>query len=468
MPWSTQWITDAVGATLHGDPNVSVSSVVTDSREVTPGALYVARVGENTDGHNYITSACEKGAAALLVQRHQPNISLPQIVVEESTIALGIFAQQHIAHLRAQGHLSVIAVTGSAGKTTTKDLMAQLFSSAGSTVAPRLSYNNEVGVPLTALQATDATRYLILEMGASGPGHLRYLTDLIAPDLAIELMVGHAHMGGFGSVEGVAQAKAELIQGLTPHGRALLNADDAHVVAMETYACGRSTFFSANGDPQARFRATDITINESQQASFTLTDTLTHENTPVSLQLVGAHHVHNALAAASAAIMMGIPQSDVAQVLSASTAQSPHRMALHELIIAHHPVTLIDDSYNANSDSMQAALHTLSSLAQGRRSIAILGEMLELGQSSQESHEDVGRWAVQAGVEHIIAIGKQGLHYLRSAGSGVNQYHVMSYREAYDIALTLIDGSSIILVKGSNGSGAWRVADALIERGQSE
>lgn len=239
MRRTVEWIAAAVNGRLVGSADLEVTAVVTDSREATPGALYVARRGESSDGHDYIDAAISNGAVALVVEKERDDCAAAQIVVEESTVALGHLAHAHLEDLRASGDIEVVAVTGSAGKTTTKDLLAQILGAKAPTVAPKLSFNNEVGLPLTVLTAEDTTRYLVLEMGASGAGHLRYLTDIAAPDIAIELMVGHAHLGGFGSVEGIAQAKAELVEGLRPHGTAILNADDSYVRAMADKAPAR-------------------------------------------------------------------------------------------------------------------------------------------------------------------------------------------------------------------------------------
>lgn len=463
---TAQWIANATGGRLIGNPEQLASHVVTDSREATPGSLYIARVGENSDGHTYIDAAIAQGACMLIVEREIAGLEVPQIIVEDATIALGAMARQHIAELREVGNLQILAVTGSAGKTTTKDLLAQIFSSVAPTVAPRLSFNNEVGAPLTMLQTDETTRFLVLEMGASGPGHLRYLTEIVAPDVAIELMVGHAHLGGFGSVQGVADAKAELIEGMRPGGTALLNADDTYVRAMAQRADGNVEFFSVSANEQARFVATDVEIGDDERARFILLDRQSGLQAPVQVQLVGAHHVSNALAAASAAILLGIELEHVAQVLSASTAQSPHRMALSDLTLEGQSVTLIDDSYNANSDSMRAALHTLKALRKGRKSLAVLGEMLELGQASADIHTEVGQWAVQAGVDAVVALGEDAQHYITELPDHVVTVYAHDADEALRATLTLIDAPSIILVKGSNGSGAWRVADALNERGQ--
>lgn len=197
---TAQWLEQATGGVLIGDPQAQVTSVVTDSRQAVPGALYVARQGENSDGHDFIPAAVAGGASVVLVERQVAHLSVTQIIVEDATVALGAIAREHVAEFRASGDLTVLAVTGSAGKTTTKDLLAQVLSTVAPTVAPQLSFNNEVGLPLTCLKTDETTRFLVLEMGASGPGHLKYLTSIVAPDIAVELMVGHAHLGGFGSV----------------------------------------------------------------------------------------------------------------------------------------------------------------------------------------------------------------------------------------------------------------------------
>ena len=217
MQTSAQWIAEAVSGRLVGNDVPVTGPVVTDSREAQAGSLYVARRGESADGHAFVSGAVERGAVAVIVE-HEVDEAVAQIVVEDSTEALGALARAHVTKLRSSGDLDVIAMTGSVGKTTTKDLLLQIMSEDGPTVAPKLSFNNEVGLPLTVLLADESTRHLVLEMGASGPGHITYLTDIVAPDVAIELCVGHAHVGGFGGFEGVAAAKAELIKGTRPGG----------------------------------------------------------------------------------------------------------------------------------------------------------------------------------------------------------------------------------------------------------
>lgn len=272
MQRSATWIAEATRGVVHG-PDVSANGpVVTDSREAAPGGVYVARRGENADGHDYVASAARAGAVCALVERVVDLSDCPpitQVVVGDATGALGDLARAHLEALRAGGAIDVVAVTGSVGKTTTKDLLLQVLSADAPTVAPRLSFNNEVGLPLTVLTADESTRHLVLEMGASGPGHIAYLTRIAPPDVAIELVVGHAHMGGFGSVAGVAEAKAELIEGSRQGATAVLNADDPNVAAMAPRAKGPVVRFSPSG-AGADVVAEDVRVDAAGRASFTL------------------------------------------------------------------------------------------------------------------------------------------------------------------------------------------------------
>ena len=352
MQASAQWIAEAVSGRLVGPDVLVTGPVVTDSREAAEGSLYVARRGEAADGHAFVSGAVERGAVAVIVE-HEVDEAVAQIVVHDSTEALGALARAHVDKLRSGGDLDVIAMTGSVGKTTTKDLLLQIMSEDGPTVAPKLSFNNEVGLPLTVLLADDTTRHLVLEMGASGPGHITYLTDIVAPDVAIELCVGHAHVGGFGGFEGVAAAKAELIKGTRPGGPVILNTDDPNVEAMAPLATGEVIRFSASGDPRADVRALDVRLDRADRASFTLV--APQGQAQIDLKIVGRHHVANALAAAAGALTLGVGLETVAAVLSSARALSPHRMDVHELAVEGTEITLIDDSYNANLDSMRGA-----------------------------------------------------------------------------------------------------------------
>ena len=462
MRTSAQWIAEAVSGRLVGNDVGVTGSVVTDSREAQAGSLYVARRGESADGHAFVAGAVGRGAVAVIVE-HEVDEAVAQIVVEDSTEALGSLARAHVEKLRSGGDLDVIAMTGSVGKTTTKDLLLQIMSEDGPTVAPKLSFNNEVGLPLTALLADESTRHLVLEMGASGPGHITYLTDIVAPDVAIELCVGHAHVGGFGGFEGVAAAKAELIKGTRPGGPVILNTDDPNVEAMAPLATGRVIRFSASGNERADVVARDVHLDRADRASFTL---VTPEGeAPIDLKIVGRHHVANALAAAAGALTLGVSLQTVAAVLSCARALSPHRMDVRELRVDGMDLTLIDDSYNANLDSMRAGIAALASIGRDSQRIAVLGEMLELGEDSQSLHQQVGVLIADAGVETLIGLGTDAHYYLEGAPDVPNREVAADPQDAARLALEHAKDGAVVLVKGSFGSQSWQVADILREKG---
>ena len=462
MQASAQWIAEAVSGRLVGNDVPVTGPVVTDSREAQAGSLYVARRGESADGHAFVSGAVERGAVAVIVE-HEVDEAVAQIVVEDSTEALGALARAHVTKLRSSGDLDVIAMTGSVGKTTTKDLLLQIMSEDGPTVAPKLSFNNEVGLPLTVLLADETTRHLVLEMGASGPGHITYLTDIVAPDVAIELCVGHAHVGGFGGFEGVAAAKAELIKGTRPGGPVILNTDDPNVEAMAPLATGRVIRFSASGNERADIVARDVRLDRADRASFTL---VTPEGeAPIELKIVGRHHVANALAAAAGALTLGVDLETVAAVLSRARALSPHRMDVHELSVDGTELTLIDDSYNANLDSMRAGIAALASIGRDRQRIAVLGEMLELGEESQSLHRQVGALIADAGVDTLIGLGADAHYYLEGAPEVPNRVVAVDPQDGARLALSHAEDGAVVLVKGSFGSQSWQVADILREKG---
>ena len=463
MQASAQWIAEAVSGRLVGNDVPVTGPVVTDSREAQAGSLYVARRGESADGHAFVSGAVERGAVAVIVE-HEVDEAVAQIVVEDSTEALGALARAHVEKLRSGGDLDVIAMTGSVGKTTTKDLLLQIMSEDGPTVAPKLSFNNEVGLPLTVLLADETTRHLVLEMGASGPGHITYLTDIVAPDVAIELCVGHAHVGGFGGFEGVAAAKAELIKGTRPGGPVILNTDDPNVEAMAPLATGRVIRFSASGNERADIVARDVRLDRADRASFTL---VTPEGeAPIELKIVGRHHVANALAAAAGALTLGVDLETVAAVLSRARALSPHRMDVHELMsVDGTELTLIDDSYNANLDSMRAGIAALASIGRDRQRIAVLGEMLELGEESQSLHRQVGALIADAGVDTLIGLGADAHYYLEGAPEVPNRVVAVDPQDGARLALSHAEDGAVVLVKGSFGSQSWQVADILREKG---
>lgn len=455
----------ATGGRLAADPGIRVTgSVVIDSRDVRPGSLFVALPGEHVDGHEFALAAVASGAALVLATR---DLAAPAVVVHDVQRALGDLARAVLARLRNAGRPQVAAITGSVGKTTTKDLLGQLLTAAGPTVVPRGSFNNEIGLPLTVLAADERTEFIVAEMGASGIGHLEYLTGIAPPDIAVVLGVGAAHLGEFGGIEAVASAKAEIIAGLAPGGVAVLNADDERVAAMAVQAPGRVvTFGMVRG---ADVRAADVQIDGGGRASFVLIDDRDgRDDGPegrIELQLVGEHHVTNALAAATLALELGLAIDDVAAGLAGARAVSPHRMQVTE---RSDGVTVIDDSYNANPDSMRAALRALAVVAgESRRSVAVLGEMLELGPDASAAHEEVGRLAVRLGVDLLIVVGEGAAPICAGVqdkgGGGAQPRFVADVPAATALLAQELRTGDVVLVKASNGSGLWRLGDDLVD-----
>lgn len=454
------------GGELAGEGRTPVTGdVLTDSRAVVPGTLFAAFDGEHVDGHDFVAAALDAGAAGALVTRAVPGTDPERtVLVDDVAAALGRLARHVLAELRARrtpdDPLRVVAVTGSVGKTTTKDLLARLLAPLGEYIAPPGSFNNEIGLPLTVLRATGTTRTLVLEMGADHIGNLEYLTTVAPPDVAVVLAVGRAHLGEFGGIENVARAKSELVAGLAPGGTAVLNADDVRVAAMDSVAPGRVLTFGRSAG--ADVRAEDVRLDDAGRAAFRLL--APQGAADVRLALVGEHHVTNALAAAAVALDLGVPPDTVAGLLAGAGAASPHRMDVRD---REDGVRVVDDSYNANPDSVRAGLRALVGLAAGRRSVAVLGEMLELGEYSAAEHRAVGADAAGLGVDVVVAVG-EGTAPLadgarETAEDGTAVLHVPDVDAARTLLGERLRPGDVVLLKGSNGSGIWRLADALLE-----
>jgi UDP-N-acetylmuramoyl-tripeptide--D-alanyl-D-alanine ligase len=436
---------------------------VIDSRQVERGGLFVALQGEHADGHDFVGAAARLGAAAALVSRPVPDPGLPLVVVDDVTVALGLLAR-HVHDELVAGGLTTLALTGSAGKTSTKDLLAHLLTDlAGPTVAPEGSFNNEWGVPMTVLRATSATRYLVLEMGARGIGHIATLCRIAPPDVAAVLNVGSAHVGEFGGLDQTAQAKGEIVEALRPDGTAVLNLDDERVRAMASRSGGRVLGFGT--DPAADVRVASVTLDPSGFPALTLTLTQARAATgdhrdgtvDVVLPQLGLHHAANAAAAVAMAVAVGVPFAAAAAGLATATARSPHRMARHEV---DGGVVVVDDAYNANPESMAAALTWLAEAA-GARGVAVLGPMLELGADSVALHRRVGRLAAEAGLGAVVAVGVQALPIAEGAGSIGTA--VADVTAAVEHLRGSLRPGAVVLVKASRGCRLERVVDALRE-----
>lgn len=442
---------EAAGTALAGPATL-------DSRRVAPGDLFVAVKGAHVDGADFAAAAVAAGAGAVLAERGVAGV--PTVVVHDVVPALGRLAHAWLDRVRGAGPTRVTAVTGSSGKTTTKDLLAAVLARSGSTVAPPGSYNNELGVPLTVLATPAGTAHLVLEMGARGPGHIAELTRVARPDVAVVLNVGAAHVGEFGSRERTAQAKGELVEALPAEGVAVLNADDPLVAAMATRTSARVVTYGAT--PDAQVRAQDVRL-DSGRAHFELCDP-EGGTAPVALRLVGAHQVGNALAAASVGLVVGLPVDVVADALSTAEPASRWRM---ELTTRADGTTVLNDAYNANPDSARAALEALVAVADGRRTWAVLGEMLELGDTSADEHEALGRLAAAVGVDRLVVVGPGARPAHAGASLAPTWVGESVVVDDVDAAVALlvaeVRAGDVVLVKASRASGLERVAAALLD-----
>jgi UDP-N-acetylmuramoyl-tripeptide--D-alanyl-D-alanine ligase len=452
---------EQVAATTSGrldcvpDPGAVVSGVVVaDSRRVGPGGLFVAVKGERVDGHDFAAGAVEAGAIAVLAERP---VGVPAVVVDDSVAALGSLARSVLDQLH---EVTVVAVTGSSGKTGTKDLLSQVLSPEGPLVAAPGSYNTDIGLPLTVLSADFSTRTLVLEMGARGAGHIARLCRVAPPTIGVVLNVGSAHLGEFGDREAIARAKAELVQALPGHGTAVLNGDDPLVRRMADLTEARVLMVGAS--VHADLRAQDVRLDSRGLPRFTLV--APDGSAAVTLDLVGEHQVANALAVAGVAHAVGMGVDVVAAELSKARALSRWRMEVHE---RPDGVTVVNDAYNANPESMRAALKALVAMAGGRRTWAVLGEMRELGEASAAEHDALGRLAVRLDVNRLVAVGSavRPVHLgAAHEGSWADEAAwVPDIEAALDLLHAQLRPGDVVLVKASRAAGLERLVDALLQ-----
>lgn len=486
-------IAELTGGQLHNvaDPQARVTGGVEfDSRKLGPGGLFVALPGERVDGHDFAAQAVADGAVAVLAARA---VDAPAIVVtpvdqtDEAVAQAVVDAMSALARhisttLTADHGLRIVGVTGSAGKTSTKDLLAAVLGRAGETVAPPGSFNNEIGHPYTVLRCTADTDFLVAEMSARGVGHIAHLAGIARPKIGVVLNVGTAHLGEFGSRDNIARAKGELIEALpaaADGGVAILNADDPFVAAMAPRTTARVVTYSAAqpAAPGADYYATDVVLDDVARASFTM-HTPADDPVRVRLRVFGAHQVGNALAAAAAGVESGMSVPQVAEALSGHHAASANRM---DVVSRADGVTVINDSYNANPDSMRAGIAALAytaSARRGSRAIAVLGEMSELGGDSVAEHERVGDELARFNVDHLVVVGTSpdARAMATSAGrQGITTCVAHDVNEAVrevedilrapnpDVPHAEADGD-VVLIKASNAIGLWHVADALLGR----
>jgi UDP-N-acetylmuramoyl-tripeptide--D-alanyl-D-alanine ligase len=452
-------IAEVVVGEVHGDPSVVVTApAFVDSRAVEPGGLFVAVVGDHVDGHEYAAGAVAAGAAAVLGSRVT---DAPTVVVADPVAALGKLARNVVDQLDG---LTVLALTGSQGKTGTKDYLAQVLATAGETVATAGNFNNEIGVPLTVLRATSETDYLVVEMGARGIGHIRYLCQIANPRIAAVINVGTAHMSEFGSREAIAQAKGEILEGLPEDGTAVLNEDDELVRAMRPRTRAGVLSFGASAEADVRIDEVELDALGRPTATFTAHGT----SARISLQQIGVHQLQNAAAAMAMALAAGLEPERVTEALGAAVGRSRWRMELHE---RPDGVTVVNDAYNANPASMRAAIDALEGIGRaGRRTVAVLGEMRELGDGSAQAHTEIGEYAAAHGVGVLLVIGEPARPMLEGAANITSWPGTATFVEDRAAALAWLRenvvADDVVLVKASRGAALEWVAEGLLEEGE--
>jgi UDP-N-acetylmuramoyl-tripeptide--D-alanyl-D-alanine ligase len=464
-----------LGAELAGpgDPAAHVSSVSADTRAIGPGALFVALPGERADGHAFVPDAMAAGAVAALTRDPVPDALC--LVVADPLVALGRLARHLVDRAAATG-LRVVGITGSQGKTSTKDLLSQVLEPAGPTVAPAGNLNNELGVPLTVSRIEQQTRFLVAEMGARGIGHIAYLCDIAPPLVGVVLNVGQAHVGEFGGRAAIAQAKGELVEALPAEGFAVLNAADPLVWAMRDRTAAHVLSYSVDATPPGPgVWASDLTSDPLGRYAFRLHAAGLGNAEPevqVELQVAGRHQVANALAAAGAAVALGLDLGAVAANLSTAISRSRWRMELNQ---RRDGVTVLNDAYNANPDSMRAAIGTLAELSRHRtrRTWAVLGDMLELGEVAEQAHAELGAFVADHGIDRLVAVGTYAESMAAAARAhglvetGAVRVHADKAAAQADVLDRLAPGD-VVLVKASRGLALDTVAEAILAFGEED
>ncbi|WP_435769376.1 UDP-N-acetylmuramoyl-tripeptide--D-alanyl-D-alanine ligase [Nocardioides sp. SYSU DS0651] len=456
IPLRLSEIAAVTGGQLVGDDVLVSGPAYVDSRSPVADGLFVAVVGERVDGHDYAA-----GSHAVLGSRPT---AAPTVVVPDPVAALGLLAR----HVADRLDATVLALTGSQGKTGTKDYLASVLRTLagdGRVVATTANNNNEIGVPLTVLRADPATSHLVVEMGARGIGHIGHLCSVAPPRVAAVLNVGSAHVGEFGGRDAIARAKGEIVAALPADGVAVLNADDPLVSAMAERTSARVLTFGTAGD--VRWRG--VALDPLGRPSFELG----HDGDwhAVSLTQTGPHQVLNAAAAAAMAIAVGLPPADVATALSSAEAASPWRMELTERADG---LVVVNDAYNANPESMRAALEALVAIGRGdrrrRRTVAVLGEMRELGDEHDAGHRSVGRAAAELGVDVVVVVGEQargiaeGAEEADATAGGSAEIVVTAGRdEAARWVRQNAGAEDVVLVKASRGAALELVAAQILE-----
>jgi len=443
------------GALVGGDLGVPVAGVSIDTRTLAVGAVFFAIVGHDRDGHAFLDEAAARGAACLVVSSLPDDLrgSTPVVLVEDTTQALGRLAAYH----RARFSLPVAAVTGSNGKTTTKEMMASVLGALGPVLKPESSFNNQWGLPLTLFRLGPEHRAAALELGANQPGEIAALARICRPTVGIVTVVASAHTEFFGSLDGVQAEKSALVRAIPPEGAVVLNADDARVLAMREQAAARVLTYGTSG--AADVRAVGPAVETAHDVRFTLA--IGGQQRAVRLAFAGRHNVVNALAAAGAGCALGLGLDQIAAGLEAA------RPARGRCVWRHSGgITILDDTYNANPSSLLAALDTLAAGAGAARRVVVLGDMLELGAGAEAAHREAGRAIAAAGVAELIGVGRHARTAVEAArASGLAEsHHAATFEDTVVLLLKRLVPGDALLAKGSRGMRMEQVVDALMGR----
>jgi UDP-N-acetylmuramoyl-tripeptide--D-alanyl-D-alanine ligase len=455
-PFTVQDIVRATqGALVAGDLGIPVTGVSIDSRTLGVGEAFFAIRGHRLDGHGFLADAAARGAACLVVHALPDEIpaNVPLVLVEETTRALGRLAAWH----RGRFAIPVIAITGSNGKTTTKELAAGVLATRWRVLKPERSFNNQWGLPLTLLQLGPDHQAAVLEIGSNAPGEVAALAALAAPSVAVVTTVAAVHTEFLGSLEGVREEKAGLVRALGADGIAVLNADDARVAGMARDTRARIVTYGRAAT--AHVRALDDVVDDEAGLRFTLESG--GERQAVTLALAGRHNVTNALAAAAAGVALGLPLADVVRGLAA-VGSLAGRCVWRQA----GAVTLLDDTYNASPGSVRAALDTLAAHRRGRRAVVVLGDMLELGAITDDAHREVGRLVAALPADEFVGVGRAmqaAVEAARDAGLAEAR-HLTTFEDTVAHLLKRLTAGDVVLVKGSRGMRMERVVDALVAR----
>jgi len=458
---SAKKLADILGADLLGDKEVNVTgSAETDSRLVSEGSIFFAKPGEQADGHDFVADAKSRGAVVAVVE-HRVDVDITQLVVANTVDALGVLAAWLIGELKANGKLKVVGITGSNGKTTTKNMLRAILSQVGNTIAPIESFNNKVGAPISILRADLNTEFLVVEMGAEGLGTIAYLANMAQPDVGVILKVGMAHAGEFGGIDVTAKIKGELAEALGADAQLVLNVDDGMVAAMKDRTKAAVKWFGTSSESE--YWASDISLSKIG-TSFVLHWPDGHKS-DIQLSILGEHHVMNALAAASVSHLLGASKQQVVNALESMELAERWRM---QRVVRSDGVTVINDSYNASPDSMKAALQTLAQLGRmGTRTIAVLGEMAELGQYSRHEHDSIGRLVVRLNIDQLVVVG-EGAKLIHMGASQEGSWDgeskfFPSIAEALEYLRGILADGDTVLVKSSKSANLRFLGDDLME-----